>query len=116
MHDFRNSDFPDGGGDAEHVDIWQPYGVPGGLSDHNVFECNWAADNVEHNSHFNQIRDETRPRSGEKQFVIRGNVALRMGSYACQFGAIDMCTSTTTRSWTVLLEAGRQESLGHHRL
>jgi hypothetical protein len=89
LHDFRNSDFPDGSGDAAHVDIWQPYGVPGALSDHNVFEYNWASDNRERNSHFNQIRDETRPRSGEKQFVIRGNVALRMGSYACQFGAID---------------------------
>jgi hypothetical protein len=54
-----------------------------------VFESNWASDNRELNSHFNQIRDETRPRSGEKEFVIRGNVALRMGSYACQFGAID---------------------------
>ena len=89
MHDFKNSDFPDGSGDRAHVDIWQPFGVPGKPSDHNVFEYNWASDNVELNSHFNQIRDETRPRSGEKEFVIRGNVALRMGSYACQFGAID---------------------------
>ncbi|MBI2301001.1 MAG: right-handed parallel beta-helix repeat-containing protein [Armatimonadetes bacterium] len=89
LHDFRNADFPDGPGDGAHVDIWQPYGTLGQPSDHNVFECNWAADNREANSHFNQIRDETRPRSGEKEFVIRGNVALRMGSYACQFGAID---------------------------
>jgi hypothetical protein len=89
FHDFKNSDFPDGGGDKAHVDIWQPYGVPGKPSDHNVFEYNWASDNLELNSHFNQIRDETRPRSGEKEFVIRGNVVLRMGSYACQFGAID---------------------------
>ena len=69
--------------------MWQPYGVPGEPSDHNVFECNWAADNLELNSHFVQIRDPVRRRSGEKEFVIRGNVALRMGSYACQFGAID---------------------------
>jgi len=89
FHDFKNSDFPDGSGDRAHVDIWQPFGVPGKPSDHNVFECNWTSDNLELNSHFNQIRDETRPRSGEKEFVIRGNVALRMGSYACQFGAID---------------------------
>jgi hypothetical protein len=89
LHDFKNSDFPNGSGDGAHVDIWQPYGVPGKPSDHNVFEYNWASDNVELNSHFNQIRDETRPRSGEKEFVIRGNVAVRMGSYACQFGAID---------------------------
>jgi hypothetical protein len=89
LHDFRNSDFPDGSGDAAHVDIWQPYGVPGDLSDHNVLEYNWASDNRELNSHFAQIRDETRPRSGEKEFIIRGNVAVRIGSYACQFGAID---------------------------
>jgi hypothetical protein len=89
LHNFRNTDFPDGSGDAAHVDIWQPYGVPGDLSDHNVLEYNWASDNLELNSHFAQIRDETRPRSGEKEFIIRGNVALRMGSYACQFGAID---------------------------
>jgi len=89
FHDFKNSDFPDGWGDRAHVDIWQPFGVPGKPSDHNVFEYNWAQDNLEANSHFVQIRDETRPRSGEKEFIIRGNVALRMGSGAGQFGAID---------------------------
>ena len=89
FHDFKNPDFPDGSGDRAHVDIWQPFGTPGEPSDHNVFEDNWASNNLELNSHFNQIRDATRPPSGEKEFVIRGNVALRMGSYACQFGAVD---------------------------
>ena len=87
FHDFRNTDFPDGSGDAAHVDIWQPYGIAGQMSDRNMFENNWAADNLEANSHFNQVRDETE--SGEKEFIIRGNVGLRQGSYVAQFGAID---------------------------
>ena len=38
LHDFKNTDFPDGSGDAAHVDFFQPYGVPGDSSDRNVFE------------------------------------------------------------------------------
>lgn len=87
MHDFRNTDFPDGDGDAAHVDTWQPFGVVGDLSDRNVFEYNWAADNLETNSHLNQIRDENN--SGEKEFIIRGNVGTRFGSYIAQLGGID---------------------------
>jgi hypothetical protein len=87
FHNFRNSDFPNGSGDAAHVDIWQPFGLAGHLSDRNIFENNWAADNLEANSHFLQVRDETS--SGEKEFIIRGNVGVRLGSYIAQFGAID---------------------------
>lgn len=87
LHDYRNTDFPDGSGDAAHVDTWQPFGVVGDLSDRNIFEYNWAADNLEANSHLNQVRDENG--SGEKEFIIRGNVGTRFGSYIAQFGGID---------------------------
>ncbi|MEW6515377.1 MAG: T9SS type A sorting domain-containing protein [candidate division FCPU426 bacterium] len=87
LHDFRNSDFPDGSGDSAHVDGWQPYPYAGSYNDRNIFEYNWLADNLEANSHFNQIRDESL--LGEKDFIIRGNVGLRHGSYVAQFGAID---------------------------
>jgi len=130
FHDFKNSDFPDGSGDRAHVDIWQPFGVPGKPSDHNVFEYNWASDNVELNSHFNQIRDAGKAHSGEKEFVIRGNVALRMGSYACQFGAIDnvhfynntlvdLCVARAERkSWVTIgfNKEGDDPSVGSHVL
>lgn len=87
MHDFQNSDFPDGSGDAAHVDGWQPYPYAGSYNDRNIFEYNRLEDNLEANSHFNQIRDESLV--GEKEFIIRGNVGLRHGSYVAQFGAID---------------------------
>ena len=112
MRDFMNADFPDGSGDAAHVDIWQPFGVPGDLSDHNVFEHNWASDNRELNSHFNQIRDETRPRSGEKEFVIRGNVALRVGSYACDHKQNRPCHQHDNDQFAHFLAAGQPGSPG----
>jgi hypothetical protein len=87
LHDFANSDFPDGSGDAAHVDIWQPYDYPGSPFVRNIFENNWAEDNIEANSHFNQVRDEDS--SGEQDAVVRGNVVLRIGSYFQQWGGFD---------------------------
>ena len=87
FHDFANEDFPDGDGDASHVDIWQAYDSAGNPFIRNIFENNWAEDNVEINSHFNQVRDEDS--SGQADAVVRGNVALRIGSYFQQWGGVD---------------------------
>lgn len=87
LHHFQTEDFPDSVPDEAHVDIFQPFGIVGEYSDRNIFENNFAADNVEFNSHYFQIRDESL--SGEKEFIIRGNVGARFGSYVAQFGAID---------------------------
>jgi hypothetical protein len=87
LYDALDSYFPDCIPDAAHIDSFQPFGIPGYDSDHNIFESNWASDNLEANSHWLQIRDATR--SGEKEFIVRGNVAFRFGSYIAQIGGID---------------------------
>lgn len=87
LYDARDSYWPDCTPDAAHMDSFQPFGIQGYDPDHNIFESNWASDNLEANSHFMQIRDETE--SGEKEFIVRGNVAFRFGSGIGQAGAID---------------------------
>lgn len=86
-HDFANSDFPGGPGDAAHVDFWQPFSLPNNLTRRNIVENNFAIDIHERNSHFFQVRDELL--LGIDELIIRGNLGARFGSYVAGFGAAD---------------------------
>lgn len=79
LHSFANSDFPDYSGYAVHVDTFQPGQVVAYPTWRCVWENNYAANNVETNSHWFQTRNTTGAADGE--YLIRGNVAAHFGSY-----------------------------------
>jgi hypothetical protein len=87
LHDYRNSYFPDGVGDGNHVDMFQPMGASyDHYSRYHVYESNFMGDNIERNSHILQMRTDD---SSEHHVIFRGNVGYNHGSYAMQCGGAD---------------------------
>lgn len=87
IHDQRNTDFPDRAPDSIHIDFWQAAVYAGAPNARCFIERNFSTDNIELNSHFFQHRDIMG--AGDQEILLRGNVGMRMGSYAAQFGAVD---------------------------
>lgn len=86
LHDFRNSYWPDGGGDGLHCDMFQPTGSADAPSTFQIYESNFMGDNIELNSHVLQMRSTY---EADHDIVYRGNVAYNHGSYGMQCGGID---------------------------
>jgi hypothetical protein len=111
-HDYANVDFPNGALDGLHVDFWQPFSVSAdAMTGHTLVENNFAADLKEINSHFFQVRNEAILGLGD--FIIRGNVGTRIGSYVAQFGGVhnaylynntfvDFANDKSPKDWTTV--------------
>ena len=74
---YDDSDFPDRAAGGIHADFWQVGTSAVGVTGRGVFESNFVTDSRETNSHVWQFENFN---TTHEEYILRGNVAIRLGS------------------------------------
>lgn len=85
--EYKDSDFTDQIPNSIHTDGFQSGSQVSYINQYNVFENNYFHDNCESNSHGVLMEDDYKV--GDKEFIIRGNVILRMTSASIVIESMD---------------------------